>query len=47
MAEAVLSLFSEATRSWFDSSFAGPTPAQEGTWRAVAAGKDTLVVAPT
>ncbi|HEX2053536.1 MAG TPA: DEAD/DEAH box helicase [Actinomycetota bacterium] len=43
----VLKLFSEATRSWFEASFAGPTPAQEGTWRAVAAGNDTLVVAPT
>ncbi|HEX2180492.1 MAG TPA: DEAD/DEAH box helicase, partial [Actinomycetota bacterium] len=44
---SALSLFSEATRSWFESSFAGPTPAQEGTWASVAKGKATLVVAPT
>ena len=42
-----LSLFSEATRSWFAQSFSEPTPAQEGTWSSVARGQDTLVVAPT
>ncbi|CAN5892947.1 ATP-dependent helicase [soil metagenome] len=44
---SAISLFSEATRSWFTSSFPGPTPAQEGTWASVAKGQDTLVVAPT
>ncbi|MEX0791129.1 MAG: DEAD/DEAH box helicase, partial [Actinomycetota bacterium] len=44
---SAISLFSEATRSWFTSSFSEPTPAQEGTWTSVAKGRDTLVVAPT
>ncbi|MDQ4010023.1 MAG: ATP-dependent helicase [Actinomycetota bacterium] len=43
----VLDLFSPATRDWFAGAFAGPTPAQEGAWRAVAAGEHALVVAPT
>ncbi|MGA9312226.1 MAG: DEAD/DEAH box helicase, partial [Pseudonocardiaceae bacterium] len=43
----VLDLFSPATRGWFAGAFAAPTPAQEGTWRAAAAGEHALVVAPT
>ncbi len=43
----VLALFSPATRDWFAGAFAGPTPAQEGAWRAAAAGEHALVVAPT
>ena len=43
----VLELFGPATRDWFADAFAAPTPAQEGAWRAVAAGHHTLVVAPT
>ncbi|MGH3606035.1 MAG: DEAD/DEAH box helicase, partial [Pseudonocardiaceae bacterium] len=43
----VLDLFSPATRDWFASAFAAPTPAQEGAWRAAAAGEHALVVAPT
>ena len=39
--------FTPATRAWFTAAFAGPTPAQEGAWAAVAAGRDALVVAPT
>ncbi len=39
--------FSPATRAWFDGAFAEPTPAQEGAWRAIGKGEDTLVVAPT
>lgn len=42
-----LKLFSEPTRTWFADSFAAPTAAQAGTWASVAAGNDTLVVAPT
>jgi ATP-dependent Lhr-like helicase len=38
---------STATRAWFDGAFEGATPAQEGAWAAIAAGDDTLVVAPT
>ena len=43
----VLDLFSPATRGWFAGAFAAPTPAQEGAWRAAAAGEHALVVAPT
>lgn len=42
-----LSIFSEFTRAWFDSTFEAPTPAQDGAWRAIGAGADALVVAPT
>jgi ATP-dependent Lhr-like helicase len=42
-----LGRFSAATREWFAASFAAPTPAQEGAWEAIAAGRHTLVVAPT
>jgi ATP-dependent Lhr-like helicase len=40
-------VFSPATRDWFAGAFAAPTPAQEGAWRATAAGEHALVVAPT
>lgn len=40
-------MFSPATRDWFAGAFAAPTPAQEGAWRAAAAGEHALVVAPT
>ena len=43
----VLDVFSPATRDWFAGAFVAPTPAQEGAWRAAAAGKHVLVVAPT
>jgi ATP-dependent helicase Lhr and Lhr-like helicase len=39
--------FSEATRAWFGSAFAGPTPAQSQAWAAIGRGKHTLVIAPT
>ena len=42
-----LDRFSAPTRAWFEASFASPTPAQEGAWDAIAAGKNALVVAPT
>ena len=42
-----LDRFSAPTRSWFEASFASPTPAQEGAWDAIAARKNALVVAPT
>src|SRR5499426_2976201 len=42
-----LSVFTEPTRAWFESSFAAPTPAQEQGWPAIASGKHTLVQAPT
>src|SRR3954468_3729307 len=39
--------FSAATRAWFGGAFQQPTPAQQGAWRAIASGRDALVVAPT
>src|SRR5688500_13090140 len=42
-----LARFSAPTRAWFEASFAGPTPAQEGAWSSIADGKHALVVAPT
>src|SRR5499426_2080290 len=42
-----LSVFTEPTRAWFESSFAAPTPAQEQGWPAIASGKHTLIQAPT
>lgn len=42
-----LDRFSAPTRAWFEASFASPTPAQEGAWDAIAAGRHALVVAPT
>ncbi|MEJ2579196.1 MAG: DEAD/DEAH box helicase, partial [Kineosporiaceae bacterium] len=43
----VLDRFSPATRTWFRAVFPAPTPAQEGAWRAVAADRNALVIAPT
>ena len=45
--DGALDGFSPPTRAWFDGSFAEPTPAQAGAWRAIGKGEDTLVVAPT
>src|SRR5690349_15373241 len=44
---AALSVFSDATRSWFERAFDAPTPAQEKGWPAIASGKHTLIQAPT
>ncbi|MFJ2369392.1 ATP-dependent helicase [Microbacterium sp. NPDC087665] len=43
----VLERFTPATQDWFRGAFPAPTPAQEGAWNAVSAGKNALVVAPT
>ena len=42
-----LSAFSPATRSWFERTFDGPTPAQELGWPKIASGAHTLIQAPT
>jgi ATP-dependent Lhr-like helicase len=42
-----LAEFSEATRAWFESAFAEPTPAQAQAWQAIGKGEHTLVIAPT
>ena len=39
--------FSPAARDWFTRSFAGPTPAQEQAWPAIAGGGHVLLSAPT
>ena len=43
----VLSVFTPATREWFERTFDGPTPAQERGWPAIASGEHTLIQAPT
>ncbi|MCT1479172.1 ATP-dependent helicase [Microbacterium sp. p3-SID336] len=43
----VLDRFTPATQDWFRGAFTAPTPAQEGAWEAISAGKHALVVAPT
>ena len=45
--QTALERFSEPTREWFAAAFAEPTPAQEGAWEAIGAGRHALVVAPT
>jgi ATP-dependent helicase Lhr and Lhr-like helicase len=42
-----LAPFSSPVRRWFEASFEGPTPAQEGGWRAISSGAHTLICAPT
>jgi ATP-dependent helicase Lhr and Lhr-like helicase len=42
-----LGRFSAITREWFNSTFAAPTTAQAEAWDAIAAGDNTLVIAPT
>src|SRR6516225_1692464 len=39
--------FTPATRAWFEGAFAGPTPAQQLGWPAIASGRDVLIQAPT
>jgi len=44
----VLDSFHPAVRAWFERRFPdGPTAPQEGGWREIAAGNDTLIAAPT
>ena len=47
MASSVLDLFHPAVRTWFESAFAAPTPAQVDAWPAIQAGRHVLVAAPT
>ena len=39
--------FHPAVAAWFRETFAEPTPAQQAAWPAIAAGRHTLVAAPT
>ena len=43
----VLDLFSPAAKAWFSAAFEAPTKVQIDGWRAVAAGRHTLMAAPT
>jgi ATP-dependent Lhr-like helicase len=42
-----LATFAPGTREWFERTFAGPTPAQQQAWPAIATGAHVLVQAPT
>ncbi|MBV9356277.1 MAG: DEAD/DEAH box helicase, partial [Chloroflexi bacterium] len=42
-----LDAFSSPTRSWFEGTFAAPTPAQVQGWAAIAGREHTLIHAPT
>src|ERR1051325_4405410 len=44
---SALDLFTPATRTWFERSFAAPAPAQDAGWPAIASGEHTLIQAPT
>src|SRR2546421_9228940 len=44
---SALDVFSEATRAWFEGTFAAPTPAQAQGWPVIASGANTLIQAPT
>jgi len=39
--------FHPAVSAWFHGAFPAPTPAQVQAWPAIAAGRNTLVAAPT
>ena len=47
MGSEALSRFSAVTQEWFTTTFAAPTTAQAEAWSAIAAGDNTLVIAPT
>ncbi|MBL8851134.1 MAG: hypothetical protein JNG89_15750, partial [Planctomycetaceae bacterium] len=42
-----LSAFHPIVAGWFQSRFAGPTEPQTQGWPAIAAGRHTLIAAPT
>ena len=44
---SALAPFSQDVRTWFEQTFAGPTPAQERGWPAIATGRHVLIQAPT
>ncbi|WP_339526473.1 DEAD/DEAH box helicase [Pseudomonas sp. EA_35y_Pfl2_R111] len=46
-ADAALATFHPAVAAWFRQRFGAPTPAQIEAWPAIAAGRSTLVAAPT
>ncbi len=46
-AGGAITRFAPATRAWFESAFAGPTPVQEDGWQRIASGDHSLLLAPT
>src|SRR5947209_4136532 len=42
-----LALFLPAVQEWFRTALGEPTPAQKEGWPAIAAGQNTLILAPT
>src|SRR5712692_6037592 len=42
-----LNLFLPPVREWFRAALGEPTPAQRQGWPAIAAGRNTLILAPT
>ncbi len=44
---SALAPFSPATRTWFERTFAAPTPVQSAGWGPIAGGKHALLLAPT
>ena len=46
-ADTALATFHPAVAAWFRQRFGMPTPAQIEAWPAIAAGRSTLVAAPT
>ncbi len=47
VSDNVLARFSDPVRTWFETTFAAPTPAQAQGWPAIADGDHTLILAPT
>ncbi|MHB0886761.1 MAG: DNA glycosylase AlkZ-like family protein [Bacillota bacterium] len=45
--QAALGLLHPAVRAWFEESVGRPTPAQSMGWPSIAAGQNTLILAPT
>ncbi|WP_349236938.1 DEAD/DEAH box helicase [Corynebacterium sp. Marseille-P3884] len=43
----ILDRFHPQVATWFEEVFAAPTPVQEGAWKSISEGENTLVVAPT
>ncbi len=44
---SVLQRFSPVVRAWFETTFPGPTAAQDQGWSAIADGRHSLILAPT
>jgi ATP-dependent helicase Lhr and Lhr-like helicase len=45
--DLVLDLFHPVVRRWFETTYGSPTPPQQQGWPSIAAGNNTLILAPT